>query len=113
MKAIDRLAVIRHKSKINKNWRHKELFRIFRKIDIWIVAYESIQSNQKFLPTVIPNKTLRRIPLQRLVRLQGKVIKENYKFKLREDNESKVSKPIITNDEIVQKVITMILEAIY
>ena len=45
MKAIDRLAVIRHKSILNKNWRHKDLFRILRKNDIWITAYKTIKIN--------------------------------------------------------------------
>lgn len=46
MKAIDRLSVIRHKSEINKNWKHTDLFRILRKNDIWIAAYENIKSNK-------------------------------------------------------------------
>lgn len=116
MKAIDRLAVIRHKSKINRDWKHKDLFRILRKNDIWIVAYENIKSNNKILTP----KRLDGISTQRLIRLQDKVIAENYQFKpVKEIKIAKLNRrkkylelPTM-NDKIVQEVIRMILEAIY
>jgi group II intron reverse transcriptase/maturase len=120
MKAIDRLAVIRHKSKINKDWKHRDLFRILRKNDIWIAAYENIKSNKGALKTGIPKETLDGMSIQRLVRLQDKVINESYQFK--PVNEIKIPKPngrkrplelTTANDKIVQEVIRMVLEAIY
>ena len=116
MKAIDRLAVIRHKSKINKDWKHKDLFRILRKNDIWITAYENIKSNNKILTP----KILGGMSTQRLIRLQYKVIAESYQFqplrevKIAKLNRRKKSLELATvNDKIVQEVIRMILEAIY
>ena len=58
MKAIDRLSVIRHKSKINKDWTHSDLFRILRKNDIWIVAYENLKNNKSdIIPEIIKKKS--------------------------------------------------------
>jgi len=113
MKGIDRLAVIRHKSKINKDWKHKNLFRILRKNDIWIAAYENVRSNYRILTT----KTLNGISTQRLLRLQGKVLTESYQFKsirVAKSNRRKKSLKFATiNDKIVQEVIRMVLEAVY
>ena len=120
MKAIKRLSVIRHKSKIDKNWKHKELFRILRKDDIWIAAYENIKSNKSTLTPGIKKGTLDEVSLKRLEKLREKVVNESYQFKA--VNEIKISKPDgrkrplelpTTNDKIVQEVIRMILEAIY
>ena len=91
MKAIERLSVIRHKSKINKDWKHKELFRILRKDDIWIAAYENIKSNKGALTPGITKETLDGISLKRLERLREKVVNESYQFKA--VNEIKIPKP--------------------
>jgi RNA-directed DNA polymerase len=120
MKAIDRLAVIRHKSKINKDWKHRDLFRILRKNDIWITAYETIKSKKGALTTGITKETLDGMSIQRLVRLQDKVVNESYQFK--PINEIQIPKLngrkrplglLTANDKIVQEVIRMVLEAIY
>lgn len=120
MKAIERLSVIRHKSKINKNWKHKELFRILQKDDIWIAAYKNIKSNKGALTPGITKETLDKISLKKLERLREKVVNESYQFKA--VNEIKILKPEgrkrplrlpTANDKIVQEVIHMILEAIY
>ena len=120
MKAIDRLSVIRHKSKINKDWKHTDLFRILRKNDIWIAAYENIKSNKGALTPGITKETLDGISIQRLVRLRDKVVNESYQFK--PVNEIEIPKPNgrkrplglpTANDKIVQEVIRMVLEAIY
>ena len=74
MKAINRLVVIRHKSKINKNWKHTDLFCILRKPAIWIRVYKNIKSNKVVLIQVIRKKILNRISIQRLIRLSDKVI---------------------------------------
>ena len=120
MKAIDRLSVIRHKSKINKDWKHTDLFRILRKNDIWIAAYENIKSNKGALTPGITKETLDGHSIQRLVRLRDKVVNESYQFK--PVNEIEIPKPngrkrplglSTANDKIVQEVIRMVLEAIY
>lgn len=120
MKAIERLSVIRHKNKINKDWKHKELFRILRKDDIWIAAYKNIKSNKGTLTPGITKETLDGISLKRLGRLSEKVVNESYQFNA--VNEIKIPKLdsqkrplglLTANDKIVQEVIRMILEAIY
>ena len=120
MKGIDRLSVIRHKSEINKNWKHKDLFRILRKNDIWIAAYENIKSNKGALTPGITNKTLDGMSIEKLVRLRDNVINESYQFKT--VNEIEIPKPngrkkilrlLTANGKVVQEVIRMILEAIY
>lgn len=120
MKAIERLSVIRHQSKINKDWKHNELFRILRKDDIWIAAYENIKINKGVLKPVITKENLNGISLKGLERLREKVVNESYQFKAL--NEIKIQKPDCrkrslelptANDFIIQEVIRMILEAIY
>mmetsp|Transcript_37340 Transcript_37340/g.63597 ORF Transcript_37340/g.63597 Transcript_37340/m.63597 type:complete len:518 (-) Transcript_37340:634-2187(-) len=120
MKAIDRLSVIRHKSKINKDWKHKDLFRILRKNDIWIAAYVNISNTKSIVTSLIINESLQVIPIKRLVKLRDKVINESYHFKLVNEieilksNERNVTSELPTaDDKIVQEVIRMILEAIY
>jgi len=111
MKAIDRLSVIRHKSEINKIWIHKDLFRILRKEDIWIAAYENIKNNKGALTSGIADKTLDGMNLPRLQRLRDKVVNEIEISKL--DGRKRPLGVPIANDKIVQEVIRMILEAIY
>jgi len=120
MKAIERLSVIQQKSQINKNWKHKELFRILRKDDIWIIAYKNIKSNNKNLTSLISNEIFNKINLKILQQLREKVITESYQFKA--VNEIQIAKLNcqtesfklqILNDQIVQEVIRIILEAIY
>ena len=120
MKGIDRISVIRHKSKINKNWRHDDLFRILRKDDIWVTAYKNIKNNKIYLPQEIKVPPLTDMILVRLKRLREKVITENYNFKTIEkqditelNNRGKPLQFLIENDIIVQEVIRMILEVIY
>ena len=120
MKGIDRISVIRHKSKINKNWRHDDLFRILRKDDIWATAYKNIKNNKIYLPQEIKVLPLTDMVLVRLKRLREKVITEDYNFKTIEkqditelNNRGKPLKFLIENDIIVQEVIRMILEVIY
>jgi group II intron reverse transcriptase/maturase len=120
MKAIDRLSVIRHKSEINKNWKHTDLFRILRKNDIWIAAYENIKSNKGALTLGITKETLDGMSIEKLVRLRDKVVNESYQFKAVKEIE--IPKPNVrkrplglptANEKVVQEVIRMILEAVY
>jgi group II intron reverse transcriptase/maturase len=120
MKAIDRLSVIRQTSEENNNWKHIELFRILRKEDIWIAAYENIKSNKGALTPGVNSETLDEMSLERLKTLRDNVMNEKYQFK--PVKEIYIPKPNgrirplglpTANDKIVQEVIRMILEAIY
>ena len=105
MKVIDRLAVIRRKNKINKNLKHNNIFRILQKNKIWLLADENINSNKKNLKLEITTKSLDKISIQRLVRLQDKILNENYTFKsIDEIKSSKLNKQKlqITDEKIVQ-----------
>jgi retron-type reverse transcriptase len=120
MKAINKLSVIRHKSKINKGWKYIDLFQILSQIDIWRTAYQNITNNQTTLTLEIENETLNVLIIKRLMRLRDKVLNESYQFKT--VNEIEITKSNrrkkllglrVENDKIVQEVISMILEAIY
>jgi hypothetical protein len=95
MQGLERLGVIQELSRKDPKWKHTELFRVLRKEDIWISAYENIKANKG---------ALRGIGITRLQRLQSKVLDESYKFSLI---------PKTSNDKIVQEVIRMVLESIY
>ena len=108
MKGLERLGVIRELSRKNPEWKHKELFRLLRKEDIWITAYENIKG------------VLDGTGLARLQKVQKKVLEESYQFQLVKQisipkpNGKKRPLGIPTpNDKLVQEVIRMILEAIY
>lgn len=120
MKGIERLGVIRHMSEKDHEWKHKELFRLLYKEDIWIAAYENIKSNKGGLTPGSNTETLDKMSLAKLQRLREKVAKETYKFKpVREIEIPKSNgrkRPLglpTASDKIVQEVIRMILEAIY
>lgn len=91
MQGLERLGVIQELSRKDPKWKHTELFRVLRKEDIWIFAYENIKTNKRALT-------------RSLQRLQSKVLDESYKFN---------PIPKTSNDTIVQEVIRMVLEAIY
>jgi len=120
MKVIERVSVIRHKSKNIKEWKHKKLFQILRKDDIWITAYENIKINKVSVITEITMETLNKISLNKLLKLREKVVNENYQFKKlnkikipKLDIERKFLELPTMNDKIVQEVIRIILQAIY
>lgn len=120
MKAINKLSVIRHKSKINKGWKYTDLFRILSQIDIWRIAYQNITNNKTTLTLEIENETLDVLTIKRLMRLRDKVLKESYQFKTADEikitksnRRKKLLRLKVENSTIVQEVISMILEAIY
>lgn len=120
MKGLKRLGVIHKLSQKNPEWKHKELFRILRKEDIWIAAYENIKAKKVALKPRITQETLSGMELIRLQNLQSRVLNESYKFRSVKQiwspkaNDSKRLLGIpISNDQIVQEVIQMVLEAIY
>jgi group II intron reverse transcriptase/maturase len=120
MKAIDRLSVIRYLSENKKGYIHKNLFRILRKEDIWIAAYENIKSNKGALTPGSTKETMDGMSLEKLHRLRESVVTERYRFK--PVKEIEIPKPDgrkrplglpTASDKIVQEVIRMILETIY
>ena len=120
MKGIERLAVIRHKSKMKPDWKHSDLFRILRKEDLWVTAYENIKSNPGSLTPGVTPETLDGMTSERLERLRQKVIQEIYQFQpvkeiqiLKPDGRKRPIGLVTANDKIVQEVLRMILEAVY
>ena len=120
MKGLERLEVIQELSRKNPDWKHKELFRLLHKEDIWIAAYENIKSNKGALTSGITKETLDGTGLTRLQKLQKSVLNESYQFKpvkltwIPKANGQKRPLGIPTpNDKLVQEVIRMILAAIY
>lgn len=119
MKGIDRLSVIRHKSEINKDWKHKDLFRLLRKNDIWTLAYENIKTNKSKTFRII-KENLGKINQSKLQKLRDKVLNESYQFQAvkkieiqKLNGKTRSLGLSIVNDQIVQEVIHLILEAIY
>jgi nicotine oxidoreductase len=120
MKGLERLEVIRELSRKDPEWKHKDLFRLLRKEDIWIAAYENIKSNKGAMTPGMNKETLDGTCLKRLRRLQSKVLDESYQFtpvrqtRIPKPNGQKRPLGIPTpNDKLVQEVIRMLLEAIY
>ena len=120
MNGLQRLSVIQELSKNKKDWKHKELFRLLRKDDIWVRAYENIKSNKGLLTPGRNPQTLDGVSIVSLKRLQEKVVNESYQFspvkqiEIPKPDAHKRSLGLPTeNDKIVQEVIRMILEAIY
>nr|WPV76567.1 RT-like putative protein [Naviculales sp.] len=115
MKGLERLSVVRDLSR-RPGWKHKELFRILRKDDIWIAAYE----NLKGLTPGVRKETLDGTSLIRLQKIQSKVLDEKYRFKPvkqtwipKANGKQRLLGLPSPEDKIVQEVIRMILEAIY
>jgi len=120
MKGLKRLDVIRKLSRKNSEWKHRELFRLLHKEDIWIAAYEKIKGNRGAITSGVTKETLDGFGLERLRKVQSDVLEERYQFKpvrltwIPKANGSERPLGIPTpNDKLVQEVIRMILAAIY
>jgi len=120
MKGLERLDVIWKLSRKNAKWKHKDLFRLLHKEDIWIAAYENIKGNRGALTQGVTKETLDGIGLNRIRRVQMVVLKERYQFKpvrltwIPKSNGEKRPLGIPSaNDKLVQEVIRMILVAVY
>lgn len=120
MKSIERLVVIRHKSKINQDWKYKKLFQILHKNDFWILAYINIKNYKSDRKFIITKENFDIMNLKRLERFREKIINKNSlsniikEFKTSElDNRKKLIGLPITNFKIIQEVISIILEALY
>jgi group II intron reverse transcriptase/maturase len=120
MKGLERIKVVRSFSEKDSTWVHKELFRILKQDDIWILAYENLKSNKGVLTPGINPSTFDGMSLERLQIIKQQVIEESYKFKPVKQIMIPKSKGKLrplglpsTNDKIVQEVIRLILEAVY
>jgi group II intron reverse transcriptase/maturase len=120
MKKLARLLAISKLSQKDKNWIHKDLFRILSKDEIWIAAYEKLKSNKGALTPGSNPSTMDGMSLIRLKNLKESVYSETYVFKPfkltfipRPDSRKRPLGLPTANDKIVQQVIYLILEAIY
>ena len=120
MKGLERLGVIRGLSRKNLGWKHKELFRLLHKEDIWVSAYENIKGNRGALTSGVTKETLDGTSISKLRRFQSEVLTERYRFQpvkqtwIPKANGRKHPLGIPTpRDKLVQEVIRMILEAVY
>jgi len=117
---LDRLIAINKLSQKDPKWIHKDIFRILKKDEIWIAAYEKLKSNKGALTPDITPETMDGMSLERLKRLKNQVCSENYRFQTvkltyipRPDGRKRPLGLPTANDKIVQEVMRMILEAIY
>lgn len=117
---IKQLLTIRKLSQKDKKWIHKDIFRILRSEEIWIIAYENIKSNKGALTAGITSLTMDGMPMRRLKRLQESVYSGKFKFKpvkltnIKRPDGSQIPLGLPTaNDKIVQEVMRIILDAIY
>ena len=120
MTKLERLIAINKLSQKDKQWIHKDIFRLLRKDDIWIAAYENIKGNKGALTPGVTPETMDGMSMGRLKRLRDSVCSEEYTFKnvkltyipARNGKKRPLGLPT-ANDKIVQEVMRMILEAIY
>lgn len=120
MKVINRLSIIQYKSKMNKNWKHSNLFQILSKDEIWLTSYETLTSSNIYIRPRILNENLNIISLKRLKVLREEVIYKNYHFKmlnnihhLKLENQKKLLPFYTANDKIIQDVIRTVFLSIY
>jgi len=120
MSKLKQLIAISKLSQKNPKWIHRDIFRILRKDEIWIAAYENLKGNQGALTPGSTSETIDGMSLERLKRLKEKVYSEQYKFKpvkliyipLISGKRRPLGLPT-ANDKIVQEVMRIILDAIY
>jgi group II intron reverse transcriptase/maturase len=120
MKGLQRLSIIRSLSEKDKNWKHRDLFRILNHNDLWITAYETLKGNKGSLTPGSTSLTMDGMSINRLNRLRAKVMDESYRFNpvkrtyiKRPDGKLRPLGMPTANDKIVQEVLRMILEAVY
>ena len=113
MKGLEKLNVIQKLSQ-QPYWIHKDIFRLLRKEDIWVTAYENIKGNKGALTPGVTKDTLDGTSMDKLKALQHKVLVESYQFKpVKQTWIPKANGKLPPEDKIVQEVIRMFLEAIY
>lgn len=120
MSKLERLIAISKLSQKDPKWIHRDIFRILKKDEIWIAAYEKLKGNKGALTPGSTSKTMDGMSLERLKRLKNLVYTEKYKFKTvkliyipaGKGKQRPLGLPT-ANDKIVQEVIRIILDAIY
>nr|BDA98635.1 hypothetical protein [Proteomonas sp. NEIS-1375] len=117
---LERLTAISKLSKKDPQWKHRDIFRILNKDDLWIAAYESLKKSKGILKPESTSETMDGMSLKRLRNLREQVCAESYTFKTvnlayirRPDGRIRPLGLPTTNDKIVQEVMRMVLEAIY
>lgn len=120
MSKLKRLITINKLSQKNSKWKHRDIFRILNKNEIWIAAYEKLKGNGGAETRGSITETMDGMSLERLKGLQYRVCTEIYKFKpvklIYIPAKKGKKRPLglsTANDKIVQEVMRMILEAIY
>lgn len=120
MKGLDRIKMVRNLSEKDSTWVHKELFRILRQDDIWVLAYENLKSNKGGLTPGVDLSTFDGMSSIILQNIQQQVLNESYVFtpvkQIMIPKPNGKLRPLSlpsTNDKIVQEVIRLILEAVY
>jgi len=120
MTKLERLVAIKRLSQKDSKWIHKDIFRILKNDEIWIIAYENLKGNKGALTPGSSPETMDGMSLGRLKGLKEKVYSEQYKFNTvkltyipRPDGRKRPLGLPTANDKIVQEVIRLILEAIY
>ena len=115
-----RLITINKLSQKDPKWKHRDIFRILNKDEIWIAAYERLKGNKGAETPGSTPETMDGMSIERLKRLQKQVCTETYKFKPVKLNyipaKNGKRRPLglpTANDKIVQEVMRIILEAIY
>lgn len=115
---MKQLLAIQKLSQKYPKWKHRDIFRILNKDEIWVAAYENIKGNKGALTPGSTPETL--LSLERLERLKQQVVTEQYKFKPvklvyipKADGRRRPLGLPTANDKIVQEVIRIILEVIY
>lgn len=117
MQGLKRLEVIQELSRNRKEWKHKELFRLIRKQDIWIAAYKSITRQKK----IVLKKEHVRLSYKNLVKienLKASVLNETYEFndsifQSKSNINNRNGNKYTFDDCLVSEVLKIILEAIY
>jgi len=120
MSKLERLIAISKLSQKDPKWKHRDIFRILNKDEIWIAAYEKLKSNKGALTPESDPETMDEMSLERLKRLKNSIYTEKYKFKNVKLTYIPAGKgkrrPLglpTANDKIVQEVMRIILDAIY
>ena len=120
MKKLERLIAINKLSKKDSKWKHRDIFRILYKDEIWIAAYEKLKSNKGAVTPGVTPETIDGMSLDRLKRLKNRICAESYTFnkvKLtyipRPDGRLRPLGIPRANDKIVQEVLRIILDNIY
>jgi group II intron reverse transcriptase/maturase len=117
---VKQLLAIQELSQKYPKWKHRDIFRILHKDEIWIAAYENLKGNKGALTPGSAPGTLDGMSLEKLERLKKRVVTEQYTFKPvkliyipKPDGRKRPLGLPTANDKVVQEVVRIILEAIY